>query len=168
MLKLCGALCILAACVIAGWQRAQALEQRRRWLQGAHQGLLALMREIDYAADPMPQALAAAAELAGPAGDLFRRAAEYLRDSSGCTAGEAWLQALADSRPLAEDDRRLLAMAAEGLGVSDAANQLKALELLRLRLERAELDAAGKAAQLGKIWKALGWGGGAVLVLLLL
>lgn len=47
----------------------------------------------------------------------------------------------------------LLSLAAEGLGTSDATNQLKSLELLRLRLEKAEADAAAEVAKTGKFGK---------------
>ena len=168
MLKLLGAICIFAACAIAGWHQASTLEKRRRLLQGAHQGLLALMREIDYSAAPMQQALLAAAEMAGPAQWLFEQTAQRLAEGDGCTAGEAWQATLAQPTDLLAADRMLLALAAEGLGTSDAANQLKTLELLRLRLEKAEADAAAEVSRTGKIWKTMGWGCGAVLVLLLL
>ena len=168
MLKLIGAICIFAACAIAGWHQASALEKRRLFLQGAHQGFLALMREIDYSAAPMQQALSAAAEMAGSAGALFQQTAQRLADSDGCTAGEAWQETLEHCLELLPEDKMLLSLAAEGLGTSDAANQLKTLELLRLRLEKAEADAAAEVAKTGKIWKTMGWGCGAVLVLLLL
>ena len=42
MLKLIGAICIFVACAFAGWHQASSLEKRRRFLQGAHQGLLAV------------------------------------------------------------------------------------------------------------------------------
>lgn len=168
MLKLLGALCIFTACVCAGRQQARQLEKRRRFLRGAHQGLLALMREIDYAATPMNQALPAAAEMAGPAAPLFLSAADHLARGGGCTAGEAWQKALKAADHIHEEDRRLLALAGEGLGVSDAAQQLKSLELLRLRIETAEREAAENAARFGKIWRTMGWSSGAILVLLLL
>ena len=95
VLRLLGAVLILAACVLLGQMLSRRLRERRLFLRGCHQGLLALMREIDYAASPMRRALPAAAEPAGPAAQLFLLAAEKLAASSGCTAGEAWLEALA-------------------------------------------------------------------------
>ena len=168
MLKLIGAICIFVACAFAVWHQASSLEKRRRFLQGAHQGLLALMREIDYSASPMQQALSVSAEMAGSAGQLFQQTAERLAAGDGCTAGEAWQETLDQAADLQPEDRMLLSLAAEGLGTSDATNQLKSLELLRLRLEKAEADAAAEVAKTGKIWKTMGWGCGAVLVLLLL
>jgi len=167
-LKLIGALCILAACIAAGRQQARHLQKRRLFLRGAHQGLLALMREIDYAATPMHQALPAAAEMAGPAAFIFSDAAEKLASGDGCTAGEAWQNAIMAADAVHEEDKRLLALAGEGLGISDAAQQLKTLELLRLRIENAEAEAAATVASYGKIWQTMGWSSGAILVLLLL
>jgi len=168
MLRLLGAVLILAACVLCGQMLSRRLRERQLFLRGCHQGLLALMREIDYAASPMQRALPAAAEPAGPAAQLFLLTAEKLAASSGCTAGEAWLEALASLPALAEEDRRLLSLLSEGLGLSDAASQLKALELLRQRLEAAEAGAAEQMARYGRIWRSLGWSMGAILILLLL
>ena len=167
MLKLIGALLVLMASAVAGWYQSRTLERRRMFLRGAHQGILALMREIDYSAAPMQQALSAAADMAGSAAELFHHAAQSLAEGEGCTAGEAW-QAAVNAAQLPIEDQQLLNLAAEGLGISDSANQLKALELLRLRLEQAEAAAAEQSAKTGKIWKTMGWGCGAVLVLLLL
>ena len=152
----------------AGSMQAQRLEKRRLFLRGVHQGLLALMREIDYAATPMNQALPAAADMAGSAAYIFRKAAKCLSKGEGCTAGEAWQTAIESLDGIAEEDKRLLSLAGEGLGISDATLQLKSLELLRLRIENAEAEAATFAAQNGKIWRTMGWSSGAVLVLLLL
>ena len=168
MLKLIGALCIFAACITAGKLQAHHLEKRRLFLRGAHQGLLALMREIDYAATPMNQALPAAAEMAGGAAPLFLAAAKHLMQGDGCTAGEAWQIALAEMEGIHDEDKRLLILAGEGLGISDATQQLKSLELLRLRIENAETDAATAATRYGRIWRTMGWSSGAVLVLMLL
>jgi stage III sporulation protein AB len=168
MLRLLGALCIFAACISVGRQQARKLEKRRLFLRGAHQGLLALMREIDYGATPMNQALPAAAEMAGPAAPVFLAAAGFLVHGNGCTAGEAWQNALGATDEIHAEDKRLLALAGEGLGISDAAQQLKSLELLRLRIENAETEAAQAAIRYGKIWRTMGWSSGALLVLLLL
>lgn len=167
-MRVLGALLIFLACVIAGNMLARRLTQRQLFLRGAHQGLLALMREIDYAASPMQRALPAAAEMAGPAAPLFLATAQRLADCGGYTAGEAWSEALAALPSLADEDRRLLALLGEGLGISDAASQLKSLELLRQRLENAEAEVAALASRYGKIWHSLGWSLGAVLVLLFL
>lgn len=168
MLRIIGALCILIACIGAGRQQAHALEKRRLFLQGAHQGLLALMREIDYASSPMNQALPAAAQMAGSAAFIFLKTAQILAEGEGCTAGEAWQTALNTAVGIKEADKRLLYLGGEGLGISDASLQLKSLELLRLRVEQAESEAAAEAIRYGKIWRTVGWSGGAVLVLILL
>lgn len=168
MLNIIGAALIFISCVAIGMIQARKLEKRRLFLRGMHQGILALMREIDYTASPMTQAMANAALMAGPAGYLFDSAAACLRSGEGCTAGEAWLQAVDSSADIEDEDRALLSLAGEGLGISNSDNQLKALELLRIRLEKAEEHAAEQSKRLGKIWKAMGWSTAAVLVLLLI
>ncbi len=167
MLKMIGAVLIFVSCVILGMKQAKQLEKRQLFLRGAHQGILALMREIDYTAAPMQQALTVSADMAGSAGYLFLQTANKLGEGQGCTAGEAWQAAVASDENITTDDRQLLFLAGEGLGMSDKINQLKSLELLRIRLEQAENDAAEQSARLGKIWKTMGWGTAAVLILLL-
>ena len=166
MLKILGALCVMMAGIGGGTAMAARLRQRQLFLRGVQQGLLALMRGIDFAL-PMSRALAEAAEAAGEAKNLFQRAAALLKESDGLTAGEACLQALSGVEAKAED-KELLRLVAEGLGMSGSGGQLKALELSRLRLAEAETKAAAETERGGKIWRTAGWSCGAVLALLLL
>jgi len=55
-----------------------------------------------------------------------------------------------------------------GLGLSDRESQARHLELCRERLQEAETQAKSREQQYAKVYQALSWGGGAVLVLFLL
>ena len=134
---------------------------------GAGAGLDALIRDIDYLASPLPLALTQAAREAGAAAELFTLAAESLRGGDGLTAGEAWQAALAECGP--EDSLRLLlAPVAAGLGETDAKCQLRQLQACRQQVERGREQAAEAYARFGKLWRAMGWCGGAVIILLLI
>ena len=135
-------------------------------LCGAHQGILTLMREIEYAT-PMSKAMSAAASCSGSASQLFSRTAQILENGEGLTAGEAWRISL-EQEQLNEADRVLLLLGGDGLGLSHSTEQLRSLELLRQRLAEAEKLAAKEADRCGRIWSVMGWSMGAVLALLLI
>ena len=144
MSKLIGALLILACCGLAGGWAAGTLRQRVRFWAGAAQGAAALSREIGYGAAGLPDALAAAGENAGPAGDLFRRAGDLLRLGDGLTGPEAWRQAAAAETWAKENDRELLLFPGNGLGLSDSETQLRQLAQWQQRLQAAEAQAAAE------------------------
>ncbi len=167
MTRLLGGLLILAACAGWGYGGAARLTRRRRRLAAWQQGLLALMKEIEYSLTPLSQALALAAKAAGSEGNLFLETAGQLQAGEGITAGEAWQAAL--ERTVADGEAwEILAPLGSGLGLSGAEQQLKQLELCRLRLAAAEEAARGKELQFGKIWRSMGWAAGALIVLLMI
>ena len=96
--------------------------------------------------------------MAGSAGQLIStKQQRRLAAGDGCTAGEHGRKHVDQAADLQPEDRMLLSLAAEGLGTSDATNQLKSLELLRLRLE-AEADAAAEEAKTReKFGETMGW-----------
>ena len=166
MLKLFGCLCVIAACVGLGRLKADRPEKSRRLLQGAGLGLLALMREMEYAL-PMSRALKEAAGSAGTAAEIFLGAGANMTAADGVTAEEAWRKAVSIS-PIAKEDKALLLPAGDGLGAGDIDSQLRSLELARLRLAEAEQKAGEESARYGRVWRTMGWSCGAVLALLLL
>lgn len=169
MSALLGGLLIIIACAWLGQNAAARLRERRYRLLDAGSGLLALAREIDYFATPLPEALDKAAAEAGRAAALFHTAAEALRGGDGMSGREAWRAALAQTAQLwSAAEAAALDTAAAGLGATDAETQKKHLELTRLRLAECERAAAEADARYGKLWRSMGWAGGAVLVLLLL
>ena len=155
---------ILFACADLGGWGAARLRRRIEFLAGLTRGVDSLMRDIDYLASPLPQALDQAAGFAGAASSLFAAAARLLRSGAGLSGSEAWLAALA------ETDCREPAAASvgAGLGETDAAGQLQQLAACRQRLDLAREEAEGELARFGKIWRSMGWCGGAALILLLL
>ena len=155
---------IMGACVgLGGWGAAR-LRRRINYLCGLIRGVDSLMRDVDYLASPLPEALEQAAGCAGEAAAVFAAAAELLRSGRGLSGSEAWLTALA------ETDCREPAAASvgAGLGETDAAGHLQQLAACRQRLALAQEEAEADLARFGKIWRSMGWCGGAALILLLL
>ncbi len=167
MLKVIGAVLIIIASTGIGRLFACKLQQRQICLSQLQQGLLALEREVGFAATPLPQALNQAALAAGHGSVVFTAAADLLVNGEGLSAAEAFTQSIAENQlAISSTDRQILADLSSGLGLSDCDDQLKKIELIRLRLQSAESEAKEQYASWGKIWKNIGWSVGAVLVLM--
>ncbi|MBO7667694.1 MAG: stage III sporulation protein AB, partial [Firmicutes bacterium] len=95
----------------------------------------------------------------------FAAAARLLQSGRGLCGGEAWLAAVEETDC---PDRGAVASVGAGLGETDAAGQLQQLGACRQRLSLALAGAEADCARFAKIWRAGGWCGGAVLILLLL
>ena len=151
---------------------ASRLSRRVRYLQQLQRGFLALSTEISYSSTALPPALEIASRQAdGDMGELFTCAGKKLLSGQGGSAEEAWRQAVESVNgkyALANKDQEVLSAFGLGLGLSDRTDQLKRLELTRLRLSSLEEEACEDKQKLGKVWQALGWGAGLGLVFLLL
>ena len=69
---------------------------------------------------------------------------------------------------LSADEKSALLSAGAGLGCSDAAGQLRQLEAARQRVAQSEQNAREREQKYGRIWRSMGWAGGALLILLLI
>ncbi len=157
---------IMGACVGLGSWGAARLRRRINYLCGLIRGVDSLMRDIDYLASPLPEALEQAADCAGEAAAAFAAAARLLRSGQGLSGSEAWLTALTETD--CGDCMPVAVCVGAGLGETDAAGQLQQLDACRQRLDLAREEAEKDLARFGRIWRAGGWCGGAVLILLLL
>ncbi|MGI5891379.1 MAG: hypothetical protein ACOX7H_01395 [Bacillota bacterium] len=169
MLKILGAIMIIFVCVSIGRLLAEELERRCRVLHDLQQGLLALEREISYAATPLPEALRIAARSSASAASVFENAASKLRQSRGINAQQAWEWALERAGyelPLGAEDLSILSAFGRGLGLSDMQDQIRRLELSRQRLFSLEEEAQAHYRQLGKVWKNLGWAAGIAIAII--
>ncbi len=165
--KLLGAVLIIIASATVGRYASKKLEKRVCFLADVQQGILTLAREMDYALTPMPQAFAVAAQTARSARFLFGSAAEILSSQRGVSAEEAWKEAMQQvTMPLKAEEVQVLESFATGLGLSDKANQLKKLELSRLRLQALETTAKEEYQKMAKVWRSLGLTFGFAVVLI--
>lgn len=170
MSRLFGLILIFISCGIGGQYFASRLCARLGFLRQWQRGLLALSTEISYSLLPLPQALKNSGRQAGGAvGGFLAEVGEALEQSPGKSAEQLWLEQsellYAHCHTLPQE-RELIADLALGLGFSDRNDQLKKLELYRKRFDELEKAAEGEYAKMGRVYRTLGWGGGAMLVLL--
>ncbi len=171
MLKLFGAVLALAACAGIGFTLARNYTERPRQLRAIESALQMLETEIVYGATPLTEALDHIAAGCEPGINiLFHQTAKELRQAGGCTAGEAWQQALAALflvSALKNTDIAVLKRLGVSLGLSDRLDQEKHLKLAREQLRQEIKNAEELALKNGRLYRYLGVLGGLALVLIL-
>ncbi|MDK2887557.1 MAG: stage sporulation protein [Thermoanaerobacter sp.] len=171
MLKILGSVLILLAGGGMGVTMAGYYARRPQELRSLQAALKMLETEITYTATPLPEALGRVAERAGPrVALLFNRAREELMSPAGCTAREAWEEALKAFYPtsaLAPSDLAVLRQLGPALGISSMEDQSKHLRLAMEQLGREMAQAEEKASRYVKLWNYLGFLGGLALILML-
>lgn len=171
MLKILGTGLVLTACTGIGFILARDYTERPRQLRAIESALQLLETEIVYGATPLTEALDhIAAGCDRGITVLFSQTAEELRQAGGCTAGEAWQQALAvfyQTSAVKNVDITVLKRLGVSLGLSDRQDQEKHLKLAREQLKQ-EIRLAEKLAEKnGRLCRYLGVLGGLALVLVL-
>jgi stage III sporulation protein AB len=170
--KIAGALCVLAAAAAYGESKARALEQRVQQLQQLLRSLKLLAAEISYARSLLGNALNnVAGQCNPPVGDLYACAAELLSAGPELTAREAWEEALRRTGPqtsFSAADREIIKSLGVSLGVSQQEGQLKQIQLAEQHLSFALEGAREDRERQARLWRYLGFIGGAALVILLL
>jgi len=171
MLKLIGALLLVAGGGAAGMLMAREYFRRPPELKSLLSSLQMLETEIIYSATPLAEALerVAAGSDKGVAG-FFRRAARELGAGAGCTAGEAWEKALAwyyTVNSLSGREMSILSSLGRALGISDREDQRKHLKLACEQLKREIARAEEEAAKNGRMWNYLGFCGAMAAAIIL-
>ena len=171
VIKIAGAACIMAAAAAYGELKARRLAQRLNQLQQFQQSLKLLAVEISFARSVLPEAFqAVGGQCAPPIRDLYRLAAEALAGSRELSAGEAWCEAVGRIYPASSftpadreiiKDRRLArCKRAGGTAAADPVN--------RAAPGACPEEARDDHSRRAKLWRYLGWLGGAAIVILLL
>jgi len=170
MMKWVGAVIILLSCGFAGRILAATLARRVNLLQQLERGFAALSTEINFSVTALPSALKQSGrQCGGEMKELFVQAGERFFDLQGIPAEIIWQQTVDEvtkDSALLQEDRNILYDFGLGLGLSDKSDQLKKLELLLQKLRSQEQDARTNKEKMSKVWQALGWSMGAMLVLL--
>ncbi|HWP95919.1 MAG TPA: hypothetical protein VN426_03645 [Syntrophomonadaceae bacterium] len=172
LIKFIGMVLIVSGFGGWGMSGAHRLRGRVKHLRDLHMALGYLEKEITCMYNPLSQALENTAHFSPlPVARLFSATANVLRDKSGVTAREAWLQGIAQLQPVAQlldSDYELLAAAAHQLGASDAAQQRKFLNTLQEQLKITEEKARQNMESGQKLWTYGGFLAGLLVVLLLI
>lgn len=170
--KIAGSLCVLAAAAAFGETKARALVERVGQLQQFQRSLKLLSSEITFSRSLLPQAFqAVAARLEPPLDELYRSAASRLLAGDERSIQEIWEGAVSEIYPqsaLTPADREILKGLGISLGVSEQEGQLKQIALTLQHLELALDSARERRRRNEKMWRYLGFAGGAALVILLL
>ncbi len=172
MLKIAGAACVMGAAITYGEQRARALDARVRQLQQFQRSLKLLSTEVSYAHAVLPLAFETVSRRCGsPVAEIYSTAAELLLSGQELTPGEAWKEAVGKKLAqtnLTPSDREIIESLGISLGVSEQEGQLKQIQLTGQHLDFALEVAQEEKGRHGKLWRYLGFIGGAALVILLL
>ncbi|MFC3768279.1 stage III sporulation protein SpoIIIAB [Paenibacillus sp. GCM10012303] len=171
MVKLLGAVLILAAATLYGFARASVYARRPRQIRQLIHALQRLETEMTYGFTPLPEALLRIADQLEPQiAALFRSAAEPLSTQSGITAGESFRDALNvcwKQTALSSNEREILSQMSYTLGISDRTDQAKHLRLAVTLLQAEEQNAWDEQRRYEKMWKSLGVLAGAFVVILM-
>ena len=171
MLKLAGALILMAGASSIGFGAAAQLRARVTSLRALIGGLELMERELSFRLTPMPDLLAVVAKRAqAPACYFFARCRDSLDRLGEKSLGELWREAL-DAEPdllLSGEETLVLAGRGEVLGRYDGDGQREALESALAELARCLKRAEEDRNRLGRMYGVLGMGAGALTVILLL
>jgi stage III sporulation protein AB len=170
--KMAGSLCVLAAAAAFGESKARTLVLRVRQLQQFQRSLKLLSAEITFSRALLPYAFQAVArQLEPPLRELYRHAASTLLAGDERSAREIWDSAVAKIYPQSSftpADMEIISSLGVSLGVSEQEGQLKQIGLTLQHLELALETAREQRQRNEKMWRYLGFAGGAALVILLL
>lgn len=171
MLKLAGAMLIVAAGTLLGFLQASRLVRRPRQIRQMVNALQRLETEIAYGLTPLPQALAAVGRrTAKPLAALFAGAADALRAADGASARDSWLAAVDRCWPataMGPNERETVRQLGYTLGVSDREEQIKHLRLAVKQLQDEEGTAREEQRRYEKMWRSAGVLGGLLIVILM-
>ncbi|MDR1617324.1 MAG: hypothetical protein LBR98_10080 [Syntrophomonadaceae bacterium] len=171
-LKVLGGILIVAGCGVWGLLEAKKIRRRLEQIKELRLALNFLEKDITLMYVPLSEALDNAGDFCdGGIGCFFRRGAASLREKSGITAGEAWRSGLAELKKhsaLREPELRLLEGVAEQIGISEAGEQRKCLDLVSEQLKIIETRNYENMENNQKLWVYGGFVLGAVVVLLLI
>lgn len=171
MLRLIGAVMIIAACGLVGIIVSKSYLLRPKYLHDLSAALQLLETEINYTRTSLPEACTIIAKrIKEPVSQFFTCFAESLKNESGVNAQEAWdnsLIVLADAGFL-KQDIEIIKQLGSVLGRSDAADQLKHITALQKRIQALAKVAELERDKNVRLWNYLGFCIGALVVLLLI
>lgn len=169
MLKLLGALCVMAGALWCGSSAVGGLRRRAQTLEELHSSLVWLEEELTFRMAPLPQLLEQLGEdHQGEAGQFFRETAKALRKDPESGLYQGWRQAMVRYLPMLHmEERQTLLEVGQTLGRYDAQTQRQALSRGARRLAAFRDEARGEVRRLGKVYAALSLAGGAAVILVL-
>lgn len=170
MVKIIGAIFIIVATTVVGFESARHFSERPRQLRALRSALQSLDAEIMYGHTPLHEAARRlAAQLSKPLSGFFESFAGKLMDTE-TTVKDAWETSLREvwkSTALKQGEFEIMKQFGETLGRHDRFSQQKHIMLALSHLEREEADAVQAQAKYEKMVKSLGFLSGLLLIILL-
>lgn len=170
MLKLVGAILLMASAAGIGLGAASQLRARVSALRALVEGLESLEREMSFRLSSMPELMdCLAKQTQPPAAYLFAYCRDHMEELGEKRFGQIWKEALEENPDLLleQAEQQILSNVGEVLGRYDAGEQRRALHSASAELEQCLLRAEEERLRLGRVYTALGLGSGAMLVILL-
>lgn len=171
MIKLLGAVLILFAGTAIGFVQASFYVNRSKQLRQLIHALQRLETEIDYGQTELPTALIKSSEgIEQPVSRLFTLTAELLTAEQELSMNEAWQQAIHqvwDVTSLRAREKEVLLRMGSVLGMSNAEDQLKHLQLAQIQLKSEEALAREEQQRYANMWRSLGTLGAILIVILM-
>ena len=160
MVKFIGALFVLFAGTMIGFQQAAKFAERPKQLRQLVHMLQRLITEIGYGHTLLPEALKRAASTAkGPIAIMFTEAANGLLESSELSFEEHWKAAIKkywSHTSMRSNEQAVLYRLGTSLGISDTEDQIKNLQLAIDQIKLEDQAAREEQGRYEAMWKSLG------------
>ncbi|MCM3566653.1 stage III sporulation protein SpoIIIAB [Neobacillus mesonae] len=170
MVKLIGAIFILVATTVIGFEASRRFSDRPQQLRYLRSALQSLEAEIMYGHTPLHEAARRlSAQLSKPLSGFFDSFARKLTNTE-TTVKEAWETSLREvwkSTALKKGEFEIMKQFGETLGRHDRFSQQKQIMLTLSHLEREEANAVQAQMKYEKMVKSLGFLTGLLLIILL-
>jgi stage III sporulation protein AB len=166
-----GAIAILTASTITGFECAKRIRERPKRLRELKVTLQALEAEIIYGSTPLSEAFQHIGKPLKPPISLFFLNISALLDQGECTVKEAWdseLEVLAEASLFKNGEIEVLRQFGTTLGRHDKEHQQKQIQLTLAHLNREEREARDVQERYEKMCKSLGILMGLLIVILLI
>ncbi|WP_053367088.1 stage III sporulation protein SpoIIIAB [Bacillus sp. FJAT-27245] len=171
MVKLLGALFILAATTWTGFEFSRHLSERPKQLRQLKTALQSLEAEIMYGHTPLHEAARRlSVQLPKPLSFLFESFGSKLTRTE-TTVKDAWEASLREVwklTALGEGELEIMFQFGETLGRHDRFSQQKQIQLTLTHLEREESEARDRQSKYEKMLKSLGFLSGLLLIIVLI
>ena len=169
MVRLLGAILVAGGAAWTGLSAAEGLKRHVRTLETIRDGLALLEQELELDCPPLPELMERLIpRSAGPARALFQGCQESLERLSWEPFPQGWRRLTETLPGLDGETRRTLEPLGDVLGRCDWNEQRRRVAAICRRVDELRVRAEERQRRQGKVYRALGAAGGAVVVILLL
>lgn len=171
MLKLIGSIVIIAASTLGGFIYAQSFINRVKELNEMERCIYQLQNEIVYTHTPLPEALTnVAAKAKEPIAGIFNKTSQELETNIYDNVYETFKNAFKENNNLnlKNEDINLILDLSKSLGESDITGQINIFSLTMENLKKIIAQAEITMKKNVKMYRYLGFGIGAMIVIMLI